>query len=431
MSTEWNYLQLGELCSKVTYGFTTPMPTSQGKDDPYLVTAKDIKDGKINYATARRTTWDAFKTLLTDKSRPNKGDVLLTKDGSIGRLAICDRDDICINQSVALLQMNGKAKSEFIKYLLESPHYQRKMEGDSDGTTIKHIYITRVDKMKVPFPPYKEQKAIAHILGTLDEKIELNKKHNQIIEDIAKTLFKSWFIDFDPVTAKAEGRSTGLPNEISDLFPDSFEDSEIGEIPSNWKIKSLDEIATYLNGLALQKYPSKGDSSDLPVIKIAQLRKGDSNNSDKCSSDIEEKYIIRDGDILFSWSGSLLVDIWTGGIGALNQHLFKVNSDIYKKWFIFHWTKFHLQEFQRIAKSKATTLGHIQRKNLSEAKIIVPPKDLMREINAIFDTLLKREINARLESKFLFQLRDTILPKLISGEISIPDAEKMIEEVGV
>ena len=181
----------------------------------------------------------------------------------------------------------------------------------------------------------------------------------------------------------------------------------------------------------MQKYPSKGDSSDLPVIKIAQLRRGNSNDSDKCSSDIPEKYIIRDADILFSWSGSLLVDIWTGGVGALNQHLFKVTSDIHKKWFILNWTKYHLQEFQRIAKSKATTMGHIQRKHLSEAKIILPPKYLMKEINAIFDPLLEREINARLESKILIQLRDNLLPKLISGELRIPDAEKMIEEIGI
>ena len=197
METEWIMVPLGDLCSRVTYGFTNPMPTVEGGDGPFLVTAKDIKGGRVNYTTARRTTWDAFNEKLTDKSRPNRGDILLTKDGSIGRLAICDRDGICINQSVALLQANGRATSEYIKYLLESPEYQRKMEGDSDGTTIKHIYITRVDKMEVPLPPLEEQKRIVYILGTFDKKIELNRKTNETLEGIAKALFKSWFVDFD------------------------------------------------------------------------------------------------------------------------------------------------------------------------------------------------------------------------------------------
>ncbi len=125
------------------------------------------------------------------------------------------------------------------------------------------------------------------------------------------------------------------------------------------------------------------------------------------------------------------MDLWTGGVGALNQHLFKVTSDAYKKWFIFPWTKYHLQEFQRIAKSKATTMGHIPRKHLSEAKILLPPGNLIEKFNPIFDPLLEKQINVRLESKFLFQLRDTILPKLISGQLKILDAEKILEDLGI
>jgi type I restriction enzyme, S subunit len=121
-----------------------------------------------------------------------------------------------------------------------------------------------------------EQKAVAHILGTLDDKIELNRKTNETLEAMAKALFKSWFVDFDPVRAKVEGRSSGLPAEISDLFPDSFEDSELGEIPNGWEVKALDEIAHFLNGLALQKFPPEDGAVTLPVIKIAQLKKGDS-----------------------------------------------------------------------------------------------------------------------------------------------------------
>lgn len=276
-----------------------------------------------------------------------------------------------------------------------------------------------------------ERTAIAHILGTLDDKIELNRKTNETLEAMAKALFKSWFVDFDPVRAKAEGRPTGLPAEISDLFPDSFEDSELGEIPRGWKVKSLDEVAHFLNGLALQKFPPEDGAATLPVIKIAQLKKGDSTGADRCSTAVPSDYVVRDGDMLFSWSGSLAVDIWCGGDGALNQHLFKVTSKTYGKWFFYQWVNHHLPVFQEIAQGKATTMGHIQRRHLSEAKVLIPPPSLLAAMDSAFTALLDRAFGLRRQAKDLGSTRDALLPKLISGELRIPDAEKMLEEVGV
>ena len=285
--------------------------------------------------------------------------------------------------------------------------------------------------IEVECPPVSEQKAIAHILGTLHDKIELNRKTNETLEAMAKALFKSWFVDFDPVRAKAEGRPTGLPAEICDLFPDTFEDSELGEIPSGWGVKSLDEVAHFLNGLALQKFPPEDGAPTLPVIKIAQLKKGDSIGADRCSTAVPSDYVVRDGDVLFSWSGSLAVDIWCGGDGALNQHLFKVTSKTHDKWFFLHWIKHHLPEFQEIAQGKATTMGHIQRHHLSEAKALIPTPSLLAAMGSAFAPLLDRAYGLRKQSKDLATTRDALLPKLISGEIRIPDAEKMLEEVGV
>ena len=290
---------------------------------------------------------------------------------------------------------------------------------------------TILSSIEVEIPNLQEQKAIAHILGTLDDKIELNRKTNETLEEIAKALFKSWFVDFDPVRAKAEGRPTGLPAEISDLFPDSFEDSELGEIPSGWEVKALDEIAHFLNGLALQKFPPEDGAATLPVIKIAQLKKGDSTGADRCSTAVPSDYVVRDGDVLFSWSGSLAVDIWCGGDGALNQHLFKVTSKTYGKWFFYQWVNHHLPDFQEIAQGKATTMGHIQRHHLSEAKVLIPPPSLLAAMDSAFTALLDRAFGLRRQSKDLGSIRDALLPKLISGEIRIPDAEKMLEEIGV
>ena len=167
------------------------------------------------------------------------------------------------------------------------------------------------------------------------------------------------------------------------------------------------------------------------MIKIAQLKKGDSTGADRCSTAVPPDYVVRDGDVLFSWSGSLAVDIWCGGDGALNQHLFKVTSMTYRKWFFYQWVNHHLPDFQEIAQGKATTMGHIQRHHLSEAKVLIPPPSLLAAMDSTFSALLDRAFGLQRQSRDLGSVRDTLLPKLISGEIRIPDAERMLEEVGV
>jgi type I restriction enzyme S subunit len=258
------------------------------------------------------------------------------------------------------------------------------------------------------------------VLGTLDDKIAINTHINHTLNASAQALYKSWFIDFDPVRAKAAGQPLrGLDSRTADLFPEKFQNSTLGPIPDGWRVLSLDQVATYLNGLALQKYPPTGDAS-LPVIKIAQLRAGSTEGGDRANLNIPPEYIVHDGDVLFSWSGSLEVEIWCGGPGALNQHLFKVTSHNSPKWFYFLWTRHHLADFRAVAASKATTMGHIQRHHLTAAKVLVPPKDLLNAMSAIFDPLLSQFIANNLECGTLAASRDALLPKLLSGEVRTP-----------
>ena len=168
---------------------------------------------------------------------------------------------------------------------------------------------TDLAQLSLRIPPLREQRDIAHVLGTLDDMIELKRRMNETLEAIARELFKCWFVDFTPVRAKLEGHWRRgeslpcLPADLYDLFPDRLVDSELGEIPENWEVKGLDKIATFLNGLAIQKHPANG-GPNLPVIKIAQLRAGHTIGADSASASIPPKYIIRDGDVLFAWSGS-------------------------------------------------------------------------------------------------------------------------------
>lgn len=266
------------------------------------------------------------------------------------------------------------------------------------------------------------------MLGGIDDRIDLLRQTNTTLEAIAQALFKSWFVDFDPVHAKAEGREPeAMDAATAALFPSELEDSELDSIPKGWRARSLDSVATYLNGLALQKFPAESESEFLPVIKIAQLRAGNTTGSDRASARLKPEYVVHDGDVLFSWSGSLEVEFWCGGDGALNQHLFKVTSDEVPKWFYYLATRMHLPEFRRVAASKATTMGHIQRKHIAQAKVVVPPPEVLAASTKVIEPLLDRRITNSLQIRELTNLRDTLLPRLISGKLRLPEAHQLAE----
>ncbi|MEA3478957.1 MAG: restriction endonuclease subunit S, partial [Bacteroidota bacterium] len=238
-----------------------------------------------------------------------------------------------------------------------------------------------------------EQLAIASVLSNLDDKIDLLHRQNKTLEAMAETLFRQWFVE---------------------------------EADEGWEEKPLDEVAGYLNGFACQKYPPKNDVDKLPVLKIKELRNGFTDNSDWATTDVKEDYIVQSGDIIFSWSGSLLVKIWDGKKCVLNQHLFKVSSNTYPKWFIYLWTKFHLEKFIAIAESKATTMGHIKRKDLSHSTVLVPTEQELDNMNAIVYPLIDKIILNNEQLIKLGNLRDSLLPKLMSGEVRVQSDKEPI-----
>ena len=273
----------------------------------------------------------------------------------------------------------------YLFYYLKSPIVREYMLAHSNGSTVIHLSVKAVPNMEINLPPLDQQKKIANILGSLDEKIELNCRMNETLEQLGQALFRHYFVD------NPEAKS--------------------------WDKKPLDEIANFLNGLAMQKYPKINGQRTLPVIKIREMSSGITDSTDIASANIPEEYIVHDGDLLFSWSGTLLVKFWSGGDGALNQHLFKVTSDKYPEWLYYYWTKYHLDQFILIAKSKATTMGHIQRKHLKQAEVIVPPN--IEEMTSEFTPIIDQIKTNLFETNSLVNIRDSILPKLISGEIEI------------
>ena len=353
-----------------------------------------------------------------DEAYVNEPGLIIGRKGTVGSVEFCDKPFWPIDTTFFIPESSVDNIS-YLYYLFKSIEFKR-VSADSAVPGLNRDAAYSI-KVKIPHNP-NDRTAIVDVLQVLDNRIKLSIQMCETLEKIASALFKSWFVDFDPVIAKMEGRTPkGMAADLLALFPDSFEESELGEIPKGWEVKAMDEIADFLNGLALQKYPAVEGQPYLPVIKIAEINRGITQQTSKASTDIPKKYIIDDGDVLFSWSGSLTAILWPYGKGALNQHLFKVTSSKYPKWFYYQWVWQHLPFYRMIAASKATTMGHIKRQHLSETKAYVPSALLLKEADKIFAPMLSRIVDLGTEIRCLSNMRDTLLPKLISGELRVED----------
>lgn len=398
--SEWKEVKLGDICTELSDGLhKAPLFVEGG--DYIFVNAKNLCDGVIvDNDPTKKTTHEEYLKY----SKPlNENTILFSIDGTIGNIARYKGEKCVLGKGACYINPNPVlVDSSYIYFQLQSPHFNSYLNCMSTGSTIKHISLKTMRNYEFTLPPLSEQRSIASILSALDDKIAVNRRICENLEAQAQALFKHWFIDFAPFK---NGK---------------FVESELGMIPEGWRVSTLTEIAEYLNGLAMQKYPPISDNDAIPVLKIRELGQSQcDNNSDKCSKQIKPEYIIKNGDVVFSWSGTLMVDIWCGGICGLNQHLFKVTSDTYPKWFYLMWTKYHLAEFIRIAKDKAVTMGHIKRGDLEKAFVAIPDSDTLVKMSEVMRNIIDKIINARLESSHLASLRDTLLPKLMSGELKV------------
>ena len=403
MSSEWPILPLGDLTINFD-GRRRPVKESERKPGLYPYYGAS---GVVDYVDGY--LFDGSYLLVGED-----GENMRTRQTPIAFMA---SGQFWVNNHAHIVTGNDLAETRFLMYSLLNADIHSYLT----GAVMPKLTQGNLNKILLACPPLGVQKDIVGVLGALDDRITLLRETNATLEAIAQALFKSWFVDFDPVRAKMEGRTPeGMDEATAALFPEGFETSELGDVPRGWQVKSLDSVAHYLNGLALQKFPPTG-CDDLPVIKIAQLRKGNAVGSDLASRAIKPEYVVQNGDVLFSWSGSLEVEIWCGGAGALNQHLFKVTSPKYPKWFYYLWTRHHLENFRQIASSKATTMGHIQRSHLSAAKVVVGSDVVLDSADGILNPMIDRIVSNALQAQTLSTLRDTLLPRLISGQLRLPE----------
>ena len=293
---------------------------------------------------------------------------------------------------IVMRAREGVSDPQFVYYLATSPAFRnvaiKSMVGSSGRQRVQQGVL---DELELTVPPLDEQQKIGAFFATIDQKIAINNEINDNLYAQAKAIFADRFIN-------------------------------LASVPDGWRTGNLLNIANYLNGLAMQKFRPLEDEIGLPVLKIKELRQGSCDGSSElCSPNIKSEYIIHDGDVIFSWSGSLLVDIWCGGTCGLNQHLFKVTSNVYDKWFYYLWTAHHLDRFIAIAADKATTMGHIKREELSKAEVLIPSEEDYMEISSIMQPIFELMISNRIEARKLAALRDELLPKLMSGEIDVSE----------
>jgi len=381
--SEWKDVLLTEITTKIGDGLHgTPIYDSNG--EYHFINGNNLVNGKI---FIKEDTKKVNENEYLKYRKPiNERTLLVGINGTIGNVAYYNNEKCILGKSACYINLDSKVDLDFIYYTFIGKEFQNYIQEIATGTTILNVPLKGIREFSFRLPPLSEQKSIASVLSGLDNKIDLLHRQNATLEKMAETLFRQWFVE---------------------------------EVRDEWESKPLSSIANFLNGLASQKFLPKNDIDRLPVLKIKELREGITENSDWATTDVKPEYIVKTGDVIFAWSASLMVKIWDGQDCILNQHLFKVTSDDYPKWFYFLWCKYHLEEFISIAASHATTMGHIKRRDLDEAIVIVPSTNKLEEMTLIVEPLIDKIIENNKQIRTLTSLRNTLLPKLMSGEVRV------------
>ena len=433
MSSEWRLIKVQDLGTIVT-GRTPPSGESDyyGEETPFL-TPSDFGDLRKVEITGRRlskTGTDRMSKILVPS-----GVGISCIGWQMGKAVLIDQPTITNQQINSIIISAERIDKYFVYYSLSTRRNEFFTLG-SGGSRTPILNKTDFGNLDFLLPPVSEQKAIAHILGTLDNKIELNRKTNETLEAMAKALFKSWFVDFDPVRAKAEGRSTGLSPEISDLFPDSFEDSELGEIPSGWSISCVNDLCDWVSsgGTPSRSRKDFWENGNIPWFKTGELNDAPLLDSAEKINELA----LGNSSCKYWEAGTILFAIYAsptvGRLGVLtesgtsNQAAAGLKAKgVIGTPFLRRTLLFSRDELQNIAVGAAQQNINVQ--ILKDHKVVAPGIPLATVYSKSISPLDEQQICLAKSTRELCLLRDALLPKLISGEIRIPDAEKMLEEV--
>jgi len=410
MASELTVLPLEDcLDALIDYRGKTPRKTNHGIP---LITAKVVKSGRIETPDEFIAEED-YASWMT-RGLPKIGDVVLTTEAPLGEVAQIKFLPVALAQRIVTLRGKpGLLDNCYLLYLLQSQEMQEKLVGRSSGTTVIGIKQSELRKIELALPPISEQRAIAHILGTLDDKIELNRKQNETLEAMARALFKAWFVDFEPVRAKMDGRwqrglsLPGLPAHLYDLFPDRLVESEVGEIPEGWETKRVSDYLSLAYGKSLPA--GKRQKGICPVYGSGGL------------VGFHNEAMINGPTVIVGRKGTVGSLYWEDRPCFPIDTVFYVQPKVPLSFCYYLLESLPLRDMNTDA-----AVPGLNRENVYRLEVAAPPRELVSHFAETTSRFRESIAAISKSTEALSQLRDTLLPKLISGELRVPDVERIV-----
>lgn len=395
---------------------------------PYrMIRTTNVRNGRIDLSECRyveRATYEIW----TRRAKLQIGDVVLTREAPIGEVGlVSEAEGVFLGQRLMQYRANTQVLNpRFLLYSFLSPELQHQFGShEGSGSVVSHIRVGDCFKFKLRLPPLAIQKGIAELLGALDDRITLLRETNATLEAIAQALFKSWFVDFDPVRAKMEGRTPeGMDEATAALFPDGFETSELGEVPRGWRVGSVYDISKVIYGAPFASKLFKAAPPGRPLVRIRDLK--DERPGVFTEENHPKGYLLKPGDIAVGMDGEFRAYIWGGETAWLNQRVC-----------VFHPINGACSAFVRLsiapllaaveASETATTVIHLGKSDIDRFRVILPSSTVLHAFAAVAESVYERLVLNKQKAQTLSTLRDTLLPRLISGQLRLPEAQAATE----
>jgi len=415
MQTDWREALLGDVAAELTVGHVGPMADEYVPVGIPFLRSQNIEPHRINTEDVKFIS-EEFHTRLR-KSALRPGDVVIVRTGRPGAAAVIPPTLSPANcADLVIIHPGEKIDSRFLAYYINSVAAGH-VDAHLVGAVQQHFNVESARQIRLRLPPLPEQRAIAHILGTLDDKIDLNRRMNETLEAMARAIFKCWFVDFDPVRAKAEGRQPeGMDAETAALFPDGFEDSALGKIPRGWRVGRVYEIADVIYGAPFSSKLFNSTGNGLPLIRIRDLA---THRPEVFTSEEHPNgRVIRSGDVVVGMDGEFRIHHWRGEPALLNQRVccFEPKPGV-SRVFVSETISEPMAFFER--SKTGTTVIHLGKADIDTFRVLVPSNEVQSAFAKLAEPLLEGRLAAAQESRTLAAIRDALLPKLLSGEIRV------------
>ncbi|MCL4852635.1 MAG: restriction endonuclease subunit S [Bryobacteraceae bacterium] len=425
LPSNWSWKRLDAVCEGVfDCPHSTPVLAKQG---PYIVRSQDVRSGTFRADQAACVSEATYLERIA-RAEPGHGDLLYSREGTYFGIAAAVPPDVrvCLGQRMVLIRPTRTAIDfRYLRYWLNSPVMALHTGGHRDGSVAERLNLPTIRALPIAVPPLLEQRAIAHILGTLDDKIELNRRMNETLEAMARALFKSWFVNFDPVRAKAEGRDLGLPKPLADLFPESFEGSGLGEIPNGWRVGRFGDVVEQLRD---QENPISSPEALYHHFSLPAFDDGQSPKAEYGERIRSQKSRVPAGVVLLSKLNPEIERVWLVDVRPAERAVCSTEFLVlrarppFARSFIYCLARSQLfrQQIEGLVTGTSKSHQRAQADSILNLAVVVPPSSVVAAFDRLADNQLARTLVCRRESHWLAALRDTLLPKLVSGELPVP-----------